>query len=192
MSEMKLNNLEFIKLLPQFMRDDAAVHGLSVGIDTAIRRLADSVANLSTWDRIDYLSEKELDDLAWELNILWYDYGADIAVKRDVVKNSDMVYKHLGTKWAVENVIASYFGNGYIEEWFEYAGEPGHFIVHTTNPSLANERFTEFLNLLAKVKRSSAKLDRVSIDLTGQMVLAAGVGYHESIVESYSIGAVAP
>ena len=116
MSEMKLNNLEFIKLLPQFMRDDAAVHGLSVGIDTAIRRLADSVANLSTWDRIDYLSEKELDDLAWELNILWYDYGADIAVKRDVVKNSDMVYKHLGTKWAVENVIASYFGNGYIEE----------------------------------------------------------------------------
>lgn len=189
---MKLNTLDFVKLLPQFMRDDPAVRGLAEGLNKIIPRLAKETSTLSTWDSIDALTEAELDELAFELNILWYDSTANIDVKRDLVKNSDKVYQHLGTKWAVENVIKSYFGDGYIEEWFEYGGDPGHFIVHSTNPSVSNEKVAEFLYILSKVKRASAKLDYVSIDLTGQLVLAAGVGLHETGFETYAIGAVAP
>ena len=98
-------------------------------------------------------------------------------------------YKRLGTKWAVENVINSYFGEGYITEWFEYDGQPGRFRVYTSNPSLSNEKLTEFLNLLNKVKRASAKLDGIYITLTGQMPLCAGVAYREYGAEQYAIGA---
>lgn len=186
---MDLGNLEFIKLLPQFMRNDDAVKGLANGVDMIIPDLAASLSTLSTWDHIDELSEAELDALAWELNILWYDSGADIGVKRELIKNSDKVYRYLGTKWAVENVITTYFGEGYIEEWFEYGGEPGRFRVYSTNPTLTQERLTEFLNLLNKVKRASAKLDGVYITLTCQMPLAAGVALHEIGHETYAIGA---
>lgn len=186
---MKLSNLEFIKLLPQFMRDDTAVQGLAAGIDSIVPGLAEALKRLSTWDHIDHLSESELDELAWELNILWYEKSANIDTKRDVIKNSDMVYQHLGTKWAVENVIKSYFGDGYIKEWFEYDGEPGHFTVYSSNPSLNDERFTEFLMLLDKVKRASAKLDEVVITLAGQMNLSAGVCYREYGESVYAIGA---
>ena len=113
---MKLSNLEFLRLLPQFMRDDKAVQGLAAGIDEIIPDLAASVSKLTTWDRIDELSEAELDELAWELNIPWYYTGASLGIKRDVIKNSDQVYRHLGTKWGVENVIKTYFGDGYITE----------------------------------------------------------------------------
>ena len=186
---MKLSDLDFIRLLPEFMKTDDAVKGLAAGVNEVIPQLAASLSTLSTWDHIDSLSDAELDDLAWELNILWYDTGADIGVKRELIKNSDMVYKHLGTKWAVENVISTYFGDGYIEEWFEYGGEPGRFRVYSTNPSLTQERLTEFLNMLNKVKRASAKLDSIFITLTCQMPLSAGVAIHEVGREIYGIGA---
>ena len=189
MSRMTLSELEFVRLLPEFMRGDAAVQGLSVGLDIIIPPLAESVKSLSTWDKIDALSEAELDELAWELNILWYDHGASIAVKRELIKNSDKVYRHLGTKWAVENVINTYFGEGYISEWFEYGGEPGRFRVYSSNPSLTQERLTEFMNILDKVKRASAKLDGIFITLTCQMPLAAGVALYEYGKETYAIGA---
>ena len=189
MSEMKLTTLEFIRLLPQFMREDGAVKGLAAAMDKIVPDLAQSAATLSTWDHIDELTEAELDALAWELNILWYDTGASLDTKRALVKDSDLVYKRLGTKWAVENVINSYFGDGYVEEWFEYEGQPGHFRVYSTNPSLNNERLTEFLNLLNKVKRASSKLDGIFITLTGQMPLSAGVALREYGKDTYAIGA---
>ena len=98
---MRLSDIDFIRLIPQFMREDKAVQGLAAGIDKIIPTLAASIQLLPSWDCIDYLSEKELDSLASELNILWYNNAADISVKRELIKNSDKVYAHLGTKWAV-------------------------------------------------------------------------------------------
>ena len=185
---MKLNDLEFIRLLPQFMQDDDAVKGLAAGIDAIVPELAESIRKLTTWDHIDELSESDLDELAWELNIPWYDQGASIAIKREVIKTSDQIHAKLGTKWAVENVIRAYFGSGFVSEWWEYGGEPGHFQVNSTNPSLNNERFNEFLRLLSKVKRASAKLDGVVIALSGELALYVGVALHEIGKEMYSIG----
>ena len=172
---MKLSTLDFIRLLPQWMREDPAVTGLATGVNEIIPQLANSIGRLPTWDQIDALSEEELDDLAWELNILWYDYGADISAKRDVVKNSDKVYQRLGTKWAVESVIASYFTDGHIEEWFEYNGEPGRFRIHSSDPTLTGEKLASFLNLLYKVKRASAKLERIQLDLESHGGIRYGV-----------------
>lgn len=189
---MKLGTLEFIRLLPSFMRGDMAVLGLAEGIDQIIPSLSDSIGLLTTWDHINELGEEELDELAWELNILWYDKSANLDTKREIVLNSDKVYRKLGTKWAVENVIQTYFGDGYIREWFEYEGEPGHFRVYSTNPTLTNERLTEFLNILNKIKRHSSKLDEIFITLTGEMNLSAGFGMREAGEETYKIGATAP
>ena len=188
---MKLSSLEFLKLIPQFMRSDDAVRGLAAGIDSIIPQLASEIEKLSTWDCIDKLAEKDLDELAWELNIPWYDTGAPIEVKRNLILDSDRVYQKLGTKWAVENVINTYFGDGYIEEWFQYGGDPGRFRVYSTNPTLNQSELTEFLHLLSKVKRASAKLDGVYITLTGQMNLYTGTALHEVGKEQYDIGAVA-
>ena len=190
MAGMKLSTLEFIRLLPAFMRGDAAVQGLAAGLDEIIPGLAQSIGRLTTWDRIDELTEDELDDLAWELNILWYDKAVGIDAKREIVKSSDEVYRHLGTKWAVESVINSYFGEGYLREWFEYDGEPGHFRVYSTNATINNERLVEFLNLLYKVKRASSKLDGIYITLTGEMRLSAGIAVYEHERDTYGIGAM--
>lgn len=186
---MRLSTLEFVRLLPQFMRDDLAVKGLAAGLDSVIPQLSSSIDVLTTWNHIDELSEDELDALAWELNILWYDKAANLDTKRQLVKDSDNVYRHLGTKWAVENVINTYFGDGYITEWYEYNGDPGYFRVYTTNPTLTEERLVEFLNILDKVKRHSSKLDGIFITLTGRMPLSAGMAYREYGTDTFRLGA---
>ena len=89
-------------------------------------------------------------------------------------------------------MIQSYFRHGYSREWFEYEGQPGHFRVYSTNPSLNNERLTEFLNILDKVKRHSSKLEGIYITLTGEMNLSAGVAVREVARETYKIGATSP
>ena len=185
---MRLQDIEFIKLLPQFMREDSAVIGLSKGVDEVIKRMDATVSTFSTWDKIDELSEEELDALAWELNIPWYRTDATIYIKRQVIKDSEQIRSKLGTKWAVERVIVTYFGDGYVQEWFEYGGEPGHFKVISSNPTITNENMLEFLSLLEKVKRASSILDEVEIALSGEMSLHAGVAYHESSFETIRLG----
>ena len=185
---MRLSNLEFIKLLPEFMRDDEAVKGLSAWLDRLIPELVDKFKTLPTWDSIDTMSEAELDDLAWELNLPWYKADAPIGTKRELIRSANDVHSTTGTKAAVENIIQTYFGDGKVLEWFEYGGQPGYFRVESTNPTVNNERMTEFLHLLSQVKRASSKLESIEINLSSRMVLAAGVALHEVSAERYLIG----
>lgn len=188
---MKLSDIEFLRLLPSFMREDMAIIGLSKAMNSLVPSLEDNMRLLTTWNHIDELPEAELDDLAVELNVLWYDKSATIYTKRDLIKNCMEVYRHLGTKWAVESVVRSYFGDGYISEWFEYGGEPGHFRVYSTNPGMSDATMDEFMVLLNKIKRASAILDGIYLSLTGQMNLFAGTALHEYGTDQYAIGAKA-
>ena len=185
---MTLQDIDFLRLLPRFMRDDPTVIGLANAMNKIIPDLTKSIQRVTDWDKIDQLSEAELDELAWELNILWYDKGAPVATKRDLVKNSDRVYRHLGTKWAVENVIRAYFGDGYIEEWFEYGGQPGHFRVVSSNPTMNAEKIGEFMAILEKVKRASSHLDTITINLAADIQLATGMAVIESGKETIALG----
>ena len=185
---MKLNDINFIELLPKFMQDDVFNIGLANGIDDFIRKLKATFDTFSVWDLVDELTEVELDKLAWELNIEWYRQAASVEVKRQRIKDSSFTHSKRGTKWAVEKVINTYFGDGYIQEWFEYEGEPGHFKVFSSNPTITDEKIQEFLEILNKVKRARSHLDGITISLTGQMKLHTGGGYKETSFETIRLG----
>lgn len=185
---MRINSVEFIKLLPAFMRDDPAIQGISEGTDLVIKKLGVTIKTMTTWDSIDSLTEEELDALAEEMNIEWYRRNASISIKRELIRDADTMHKRLGTKWAVERIINTYFGDGYIKEWFEYSGQPGHFKVFSSNPTITDENLQEFISILNKVKRASSHLDGITISLSGQMELAAGVAFHYSGFDTVRLG----
>lgn len=186
--DMKLKNIEFIKLLPAFMREDSAVTGMSEGVNQIIRMFADYGGHMSEWAAIEDMTKAELDELAWELNIQWYEPDSSIEIKRQIVKNSDLIQQKLGTKKAVETVITTYFGNGNVTEWFEYGGAPGHFKIESNNPSVTNENMEKFLRILEKVKRKSAHLDEININLSADAYIYAGIAYHETRIETMRFG----
>ena len=185
---MRLSEVEMIKLLPSWMAQDGADRGLAAGCDTLSRDAFARLKLLSRWDKIDQLSEAELDEMAWELNIQWYDSTAPIETKRAVIRNSDRVYAKLGTPYAVAQIIADYFGTGEVREWYQYGGKPYHFKVLSDNPGLVNDNLNLFLSLLRTVKRRSAWLDAILICLTGEMFLYAGMAVREHGEERHVMG----
>lgn len=177
-----------VRMLPEPMkRDDGTAAMARVAAEELERRGTESKLP-QLWGQFDGMAGGLLDILAEDLGMTWYDSDAAAAVKRELLKNSGQVFRRLGTKWAVENVIGTYFGEGFVREWFEYDGEPGHFRVYSPNPSVNQERLEEFLSLLERVKRTSAKLDGIFISLTGQTPIYAGVAVRETSTERYEIG----
>lgn len=177
-----------VRMLPEPMkRDDGTAAMARVAAEELERRGIESGLP-RLWGRFDDMAGDLLDILAEDLGLTWYDSDAPAAVKRELLKNSGQVFRRLGTKWAVENVIGTYFGEGFVKEWFEYEGDPGHFRVYSSNPSVNQERLEEFLSLLERVKRTSAKLDGIFISLTGQTPIYAGVAVRETSTERYEIG----
>lgn len=187
---MRLSNsdVNMVSLFPTWMRrneDDAALASV---VDRAAAEIYEGSRLLSIWNKIDELPEGVLDELAYELDIDWYDSGAPLDVKRRLVKQSDFVHSKLGTVAAVESVISAYFGDGRLMEWSEYGGEPHHFKVFTTNASALNENLTRFLSMLRKIKRHSSKLDSVMIGLTGEEYVNLGDGFRDFCHEVHIMG----
>ena len=165
---MDLSNVNFIELLPAFMREDEANIGLSEGINKTTAQLYKRIKLLSTWDQIDNMEREELDLLAEELNISWYDKNATLDVKRSIIKTSDLVHAKLGTDWAVLMVLETYFGESEIVNWYDYGGEPGHFKIQTVNQSILNKKAAAFMKILQAVKRQSAYLDTIELVSDGR------------------------
>lgn len=79
--------------------------------------------------KIDNLPEDVLDILAQDLKVDWYDYNAEIEVKRRTIKDNWHVHKKMGTKSAVETAVSDIWPVSVVEEWFDYSGDPYHFRV---------------------------------------------------------------
>lgn len=162
MAGMKLSNLDFLRLLPAFMRDDEAAIGLSKAMDKLLGDLGGRLETLRTWDKIDDLTEAECDELAWELSIDWYDStGMSLEEKRETIKVAQQIKRKRGTKWAVERLISAYFGEGYVSEWYETGGEPFTFTVMTTNPDIVAENYNKFLQGVQAAKNERSHMSHI-------------------------------
>lgn len=174
---MKLQNLELERLLPAFMQRDAGNRALAAAASGALRQLAREIAKLSTWDALHLLSTGELDALAEELNVPWYDKAFSDEQKRALLLNSDQVHRRLGTVKAVRDTVASVFGEAGIEEFHQYGGLPHHFRINVANAAtLSAENEAKLLRMLGHVKRKSQWLDSIYADTLASLPLNFGIG----------------
>ena len=87
-----------------------------------------------------------------------------------------MTHKQRGTVAAVERVVSDIFGDGWVEEWSQYGGEPFHFKVHTSNVSAGDQEAAYFESIVASTQNVRSYLEAVIIESVMQMDLAWG-GY---------------
>jgi len=115
--------------VPRFLLQDKNGYAVAKAIEAGIQTMNDTV-NQGVHCIYDYdtMPEWRLDELAWETNCL-YDYNADIATKRQWIKNAIPLYRLFGTPQAVYQYIASYFGGMDLEENWQYNGSAYHFRV---------------------------------------------------------------
>ena len=159
MGGMKVSELDFVRLLPAFMRDDEAAIALSKAMNRLIGEPSKRLKTLRVWDNIDNLNEAECDELAWELDVDWYDStGMSLEEKRATLKIAQQIKRKRGTKWAVEQLISAYFGEGYLMEWYEMYGTPYTFVALTTNPYITSQNFGKFVEAVKAAKNVRSHL----------------------------------
>ena len=159
MAGMKLSELDFLRLLPAFMRDDETAIALSKAMNKLLREPGQRLHTLRTWDKVDELTEAECDELAWELDIDWYNStGMGLEEKRATIKLAQQIKRKRGTKWAVERLISAYFGEGYIMEWYDTGGNPFTFVALTTNTHITAENFGKFVEGVKAAKNERSRI----------------------------------
>jgi len=174
---MKLQDIDLERLLPAFMRRDEGNLALASAASDALRLLAREISKLSTWDALGMLATEELDALAEELHVLWYDKAFSDDQKRALLLASDQVYRRLGTVKAVRDVVTSVFGEATIEEFYQYGGRPHYFRINVANAAtLSAENEAKLLRMLEHVKRKSQWLDSIYADTIAALPLNIGLG----------------
>lgn len=163
MAGMKLSNLQIENIMPQFMRSDEAVAAMCTALNKIMSEPLGCIKNARTWDRYDYISENECDELAWELDVDWYDSSAPLAEKRRMIKQAQQIKRKRGTKWAVEQLVSVYFGTGYVIEWFdvpEICDDPYTFCV-LSDSEISEENYSRFISAAQTAKNERSHLSGI-------------------------------
>lgn len=182
---MNTRNIDVKKFLPMFMRDDEFNNAVADALNEILNTI--NTEKLRTWDRLEQMGHEELDALAWELNVLWYNKAGTLAAKREQIRTSDEVWRSLGTKYAIETVVSQLFVKGKVLEFWEADLETHHFSVEVYSPeALTPDGEKEFRRIVEIVKRKSQILDNITLILTPNIGVYTGVVVHDVTTERHT------
>lgn len=166
--------------------------GMSPMVDTlavALEALAGKCSLVTIYSRIDELPEDLLDILAVDFKVDWYDPNADIATKRNMLKDNFYVHRHRGTRAAVVTAISDVWPDSTLEEWFEYGGDPYHFRVILTAEYSQDEQ-VRALEAINKAKNVRSVLDAIIFNSGGtecELYTACGICGIEIVYEAIDL-----
>lgn len=112
--------------LPESINKDP-VPDLARVVDMALSDINPDL--LLIYPAIDDLQEALIDHLAEQMHVDEYDDNSDLSVKRQQVKESFLLHKFKGTKYAVQKAVSTVYQVAKVEEWPVYSGEPYHFRI---------------------------------------------------------------
>lgn len=162
----KLNGSRFTDILPENLAGQTEVQAIAYAVGRQVEKLCAWADSARTYAAVATMPEKVLDALAVELRTPAYDETFSVRIKRALIEGTLTFYMTMGTPAAVNKIIETIFENGHISEWWEYGGEPYHFKATTTNPAITSDDVEEFKRVLGSVKRLSAWLDEIVLDLS--------------------------
>jgi P2-related tail formation protein len=154
---------DFLELLPAPLKADETMRAAARALSAQLNRFALDTPKARIYERLDGLSDGRLAAMAYDFHVDFYDPDAPRAARVRLVKNSFRYHKRKATKAAVEGLIADVYGAGEAVEWFEYGGEPYHYIIRVsggeTLPDWRGAKY--FVRVLNSVTRLTAVLDRI-------------------------------
>lgn len=166
-------------LLSNSLRHNPETMAVSYAVLQEKRRILALAERTRLMAAVDSLEERILDYLAVELRTPAYEDSLPLETKRTLIKGTLPYYASLGTPAAVDWVIKAVFGNGGIEEWFEYGGDPHHFQVNIPIAGMITPKMMEELRrMIASVKRLTSWLDSIItyLELDGKVYITPFLG----------------
>lgn len=158
-----LKNFNLIDFQNFYMKNDRTTKRICKALNTIYLEVARGTFLAAFYWRLDELEDEILDEIAWELDVDFYSNSLPRKSKIELIRKSNFIKQLKGTVGAVETFLASLFGRSRINEWFNYNGEPYHFIVDIWNQNDVFDLLDVFFASIDKVKNVRSFLEKVNI-----------------------------
>ncbi len=146
-----IRDANIAEVSPLILKKKPEVQALGFAIREACRRHLEYCNGISLYAAIDRAPENILDMMAADLNTQYYESTLPIELKRTLVRGTLDWYKRAGTPSAVEEIVQAVYGEGKVEEWFEYDDEPYYFRI-MTNGRMEDGMQEKFNKMLDRAK----------------------------------------
>ena len=176
---INIHDGQITDLLSNSLRHNPETIAIAYAVLQEKRRILALAERTRLMAAVDSLEERILDYLAVELRTPAYEDSLPLETKRTLIKGTLPYYASLGTPAAVDWVIKAVFGNGGIDEWFNYGGEPHHFQVNIPIAGMITPKMMEELRrMIASVKRLTSWLDSIItyLELDGKVYITPFLG----------------
>ncbi|NTU28841.1 phage tail protein [Brevibacillus sp. HB1.1] len=158
-----LTQVKLADIIPQNIRNDPNVAAIAAALDQELQAITSAIELLTPYVHIDQLTSEQVDELAWESHVDFYDTSLTIEQKRGLVRESSQWHRRKGTPWAVEQVVSIIFPGAKVAEWYEYGGDPYHFRVETEQAMTEETDLDRLFRIINATKRKSTWLENVTI-----------------------------
>ncbi len=159
---IKLSGSRFTDIMPDNLASQVETQAFAYAVGRQIEKLCAYSDAARTYAAIATMPEWLLDYMAVELRTPSYDENYSLKTKRALIQGSLLFYTQMGTPAAVNRIIETIFETGYIEEWYEYDGDPHHFRAYVGDGGeVGPGELEEFRRVLYSVKRLSSWLDDI-------------------------------
>ena len=162
---IKLHDALITDSLPLFLSEDVHVQALAYAINRQVKKIIAMADAARVYDDLYACREEALDMIGYELRIPIYKDSYDIETKRKMVANALKYWTQMGTVSAIEQLCSDVFKKAKVVEWFDYGGEPGHFMIDLGGYRITQADVDKFIKDLDTFKRLSAHLDMLRIKL---------------------------
>lgn len=122
MTNPNLSAFKFNDLLPLSVQGDPKFLAASECLDNLFTGFDERVKSTLVYSQIDELDHQQLDDLAQQWNIGYYEgylFAESLQDKRALVKHAIMLHWHKGTIWAMKSVPQFLGMPAFLVEWFD-------------------------------------------------------------------------
>lgn len=175
---MDLLDFSFLGLLPDSITADPRVVAAADLVEEQLTAVSRVIRNVEIWARLDEIGEPLLSTLAWALHVDDFEGWAlaeNEAQKRRLIRESLIIHRYKGTRWSLARLFTLLDMRGYVQEWFEYGGQPYLFRVDLYLTRSVDGTLAEnVLALIDALKNVRSHLDRLRIILETRGTLFAG------------------
>lgn len=167
-----------VAALPKALREDERICALAtIAAERLTERQTETDA-IRIYAQIDTLPEELLDILAYDFKVDWWDHRYTLEQKRRTLKDSFLVHRRLGTKYAVETALSAVYPNSTVQEWFEYGGEPYTFrlLINTSGQIVLPELHARAIELVNYYKNLRSHLRSIEYTVEAEEAAVVRVG----------------
>lgn len=151
--------------LPAVLANDDNMAALASAVAEVLAARVGEIERVSIYSQIDRLPNELLDILANDFKVDWWDYSYSLQEKRNTLRQSWYVHKHMGTPAAVTAALSAIYPDSKVEEWWDYGGKPYHFrlLIPQDASTLDAVKYATVLSLVAYYKNLRSVLDSVTV-----------------------------